>query len=127
MELIKANVWQKGGPSPNPCGRPRKGRTISDLLALRLDKQARERFVTGLLEMTTDRYDPAIRIAASKLILGYSDGLPIARKEVDGEIREVRVTYVNTESGITGAPRGAVENCKTIEAPQCPGPGPEMG
>jgi hypothetical protein len=101
--------WAKG-KSGNPAGRPRGERTITALLEKRLDKEG---FVAKLIGMANGegKLDPAIQLSAMKLILGYIEGLPIARAEVQGgEGIEIKVLYVNQQDNrvtIAGPASGA--------------------
>ena len=107
------------GRSGNPKGRPPKGRTLTDLINQKLDKP---RFVKALLELAYGgkEISRGDQLAAAKLVLGYVDGLPIARTEIErGESVTIQVTYVEANRiAIASAPRSAAEGNPGIEPVQ---------
>jgi hypothetical protein len=83
-DTVRGRPW-KPGQSGNPKGRPRKGRTLTDLIAARLDK---ERFAEALLEAAYGGDVPAL-----KLVLAYIDGPPESEEIPEGA-RVIEVRYV---------------------------------
>ncbi len=111
MPITKSS-WPKGR-SGNPRGRPTSGQELGPLLRNTVD---RRRFVEKLCELCYAGDVPAMR-----LLLSYTDGLPIARAEVEGaEGIQITVTYVqNNRLEFTGATLGASESNPAVEAVQC--------
>jgi hypothetical protein len=61
-------------------------------------------------------------VQAMRLLLSYTDGLPIARAELQGpEGIQITVTYVqqNNRIDLTGAAPSTDENHPGVQAPQC--------
>jgi hypothetical protein len=110
MPVTKSS-WQKGR-SGNPRGRPRSRDELGELLRQTVD---RRRFAEKLCELCY-----AGDVQAMRLLLSYTDGLPIARAELErSEGIQIMVTYVqNNWLELTGATPGASENHPGIQAVQ---------
>jgi hypothetical protein len=109
---VTRTSWQKGR-SGNLRGRPRSGEELGTLLRQMVD---RRRFAEKLCELCY-----AGDIQAMRLLLSYTDGLPIARAEVQGtEGIQITVTYVQQNNWLEGtsAAPGANENRPASEAVQ---------
>lgn len=81
------------GVSGNPNGRPKKGRTLSDIIDRKLDKEA---FVQRLIDLamgTNPDTPELVSMGACRTILAYSDGLPVRKSEIDRHLTVV-VEYV---------------------------------
>jgi hypothetical protein len=84
---ISKTSWQKGR-SGNPLGRSRSGEELATILRHTVD---RKRFAEKLCELCY-----AGDVQAMRLLLAYTDGLPIGRAgEPDTEGIQVTVTYAN--------------------------------
>ena len=113
MPVTKTS-WQKGH-SGNPRGRPQSGDELGAVLRQTVD---RKRFAEKLCELCY-----AGDVQAMRLLLSYTDGLPLARAEVeDMQGIQITVTYVqqNNRLELTGATSGANETDTGIEAIQRP-------
>jgi hypothetical protein len=113
MPITKTS-WQRGR-SGNPRGRPRSGEELGTLLRQMVD---RRRFAEKLCELCY-----AGDIQAMRLLLSYTDGLPIACAENQGaEGIQITVTYVqsNNRSAIAGVTPGASESDPGGQAVQRP-------
>jgi hypothetical protein len=110
MPITKSS-WPKGR-SGNARGRPRSGQELGPLLRNMVD---RRRFAEKLCELCY-----AGDVQAMRLLLSYTDGLPIAHAEVEGaEGIQITVTYVqNNRLEFTGATLGASESNPAVEAVQ---------
>jgi hypothetical protein len=114
MPVTKTS-WQTGR-SGNPLGRPRAGEDLAGILRQTLD---RKRFAEKLCELCY-----AGDVQAMRLLLAYTDGLPIGRAgaldEQGIEGIQVTVTYVqqNNRIELTSASSGASEIDPGIEAVQ---------
>ena len=120
MALTKTS-WKKGR-SGNPHGRPRGGEELSAILRQTVDRQ---RFAEKLCELCY-----AGDVQAMRLLLAYTDGLPIARAELDStEGIQITVNYVqqNNRLELTRATPGAIDSSPTIQAVQRPLLRPPLG
>ena len=111
---VTRTSWQKGR-SGNPRGRPRSGEELGSLLRQMVDRQ---RFAEKLCELCY-----AGDIQAMRLLLSYTDGLPIARAESEGaEGIQITVTYVqpNHRTEIAGPTPGARKSNPGSQAVQRP-------
>jgi hypothetical protein len=100
MPLTKTS-WQ-AGRSGNPRGRPRSGEELSAVLRETVD---RRRFAEKLCELCY-----AGDVQAMRLLLSYTDGLPIGRGEIQTtEGIQITVTYVqqNNQLEFIGSASGA--------------------
>ena len=73
------------GQSGNPRGRPRKGRSVTELIE-KLGQGKRENVpLTRLEELLSKLYELAIRgdVAAAKVILAYAEGMPLERVQAE--------------------------------------------
>jgi hypothetical protein len=112
MPITKTS-WQKG-LSGNPRGRPRSGEELGAVLRQTIDRQ---RFAEKLCELCY-----AGDVQAMRLLLSYTDGLPIGRAEVeDLEGIQITVTYVqqNNRIEIASAPSRANQTDSGSEALEC--------
>ena len=126
IQIVPKGRWVKG-QSGNPRGRPRKGRALADLIRQRLDKAA---FAKKLCEYATgDGIDASTQLAAMKLVLSHLDGLPVARKEIDSEIRRLEVVHVEqrNHTDITRTASGPETSSERSEALQRPVDGTALG
>jgi Family of unknown function (DUF5681) len=92
------------GRSGNPHGRPRSGKELAGLLRQIVD---RKRFAEKLCELCY-----AGDVQAMRLLLSYTDGLPIGRAELpDAQGIQITVTYAQQNNRIefTSAASGASE------------------
>ena len=113
MALTKTS-WQTGR-SGNPRGRPRVGEELGAVLRQTVD---RRRFAEKLCELCY-----AGDVQAMRLLLSYTDGLPISRGEIQGtEEIQITVTYVqqNNQLELTGTASGAEETDLRGETVQRP-------
>jgi hypothetical protein len=104
--------WPKGR-SGNPRGRPRSGEELGALLRQMVDHK---RFAKKLCELCY-----AGDVQAMRLLLSYTDGLPITRGELQGPERiQITVTYVeqNNRIELTGAAPGANEDHPGVQTVQ---------
>jgi hypothetical protein len=110
MALSKTS-WQKGR-SGNPLGRSRSGEDLATILRHTVD---RKRFAEKLCELCY-----AGDIQAMRLLLAYTDGLPIGRAgEPDTQGIQITVTYVQQNRiELTSASSGASEIDPCSEAVQ---------
>jgi hypothetical protein len=108
---ISKTSWQKGR-SGNPLGRSRSGEELATILRHTVD---RKRFAEKLCELCY-----AGDVQAMRLLLAYTDGLPIGRAgEPDTEGIQVTVTYVQQNRiELTSASSGASEIDPGVEAIQ---------
>ena len=112
MPITKTS-WQTGR-SGNPRGRPRSGEELGAVLCQAVD---RKRFAEKLCELCY-----AGDVQAMRLLLSYTDGLPVGRAEVaDPQGIQITVTYVqqNNRIELTSAASGASETDPRGEAIQC--------
>jgi hypothetical protein len=108
---ISKTSWQKGR-SGNPLGRSRSGEDLATILRHTVD---RKRFAEKLCDLCY-----AGDIQAMRLLLAYTDGLPIGRAgELDTQGIQITVTYVEQNRiELTSAPSGASEIDPGSEAVQ---------
>jgi hypothetical protein len=81
----------KPGQSGNPNGRPKKGGTLTDLIASKINRD-------DLAQMIIDMAVKEKNFEAMKLIWAYFDGKPVDRKEVtgeDGNALRIQVVYAD--------------------------------
>ncbi len=111
----------KPGFSGNPSGRPLKGRTITDLLNKKLNKEA---FCKKLIDLAAggEGIERSVQLRAMQLIMGYIDGLPVQRTETSNESIEVRVVYVQSNrietTGAASSAANGIERIKTAFRPE---------
>jgi hypothetical protein len=86
-EAAKPYRWKKGGPSPNPGGRPRTAH-ISAALRVALERGEAEQLATVLLALATGRKKgTGVQIAALREIADRTEGKPHQSVEVDANVR----------------------------------------
>ena len=82
-EAAKPYRWKKGGPSPNPGGRPKTAH-ISQALRAVLESGEAEQLASVLLALATGRKKgTAVQIAALREIADRTEGKPHQSVEVD--------------------------------------------
>src|SRR5688572_9293701 len=102
------------GLSGNPRGRPRSGEELGAVLRETVD---RKRFAEKLCELCY-----AGDVQAMRLLLSYTDGLPVGRAELtDSEGIQITVTYVqqNNRIELASPSSGAGETDSRGQAVQC--------
>jgi hypothetical protein len=86
-EAAKPYRWKKGGPSPNPGGRPRTAH-ISEALRAALESGEAEQLASVLLALATGRRrGTGVQIAALREIADRTEGRPHQSVEVDAKVR----------------------------------------
>jgi hypothetical protein len=86
-EAAKPYRWKKGGPSPNPGGRPRTAH-ISGALRAALESGEAEQLASVLLALAAGRKrGTAVQIAALREIADRTEGKPHQSVEVDAKVR----------------------------------------
>jgi hypothetical protein len=86
-EAAKPYRWKKGGPSPNPGGRPRTAH-ISEALRAALESGGAEQLASVLLGLATGRKrGTPVQIAALREIADRTEGKPHQSVEVDAKVR----------------------------------------
>lgn len=82
-EAAKPYRWKKGGPSPNPGGRPKTAH-ISQALRAALEKGKADELASVLLALAAGRKKgSAVQIAALREIADRTEGKPHQSVEVD--------------------------------------------
>ena len=82
------------GVSGNPQGRPRKGKSLTEIIERRLNK---EEFAQRLIDISMGRIPdtpPLVAASCMRMILAYIDGLPIRKSEQDKHVT-ISIEYVN--------------------------------
>ena len=113
MAVTKTS-WQKGR-SGNPHGRPRLGEELCGILRQTVDRQ---RFAEKLCELCY-----AGDVQAMRLLLAYTDGLPISRTEVDGtDGIQITVNYVQQNNclELASTTSSPIDSNPAIQAVQRP-------
>lgn len=75
-----AKKWQKGGPSPNPGGRPREVREVAELA-----RQCTTAAIVTLMEIMRKGVNEGARIRAAEVLLDRAWGKPAQSVEVTGK------------------------------------------
>ena len=84
-EAAKPYRWKKGGPSPNPGGRPKTAH-ISEALRAALERGEAEQLASMLIALATGRKrGSAVQIAALREIADRTEGRPHQAIEVDAK------------------------------------------
>jgi hypothetical protein len=87
-EAAKPYRWKKGGPSPNPGGRPKTAH-ISEALRAALENGEAEQLASTLLALATGRKRGSpVQIAALREIADRTEGKPIQAMAVDLKAQE---------------------------------------
>src|SRR5271169_6521496 len=82
-EAAKPYRWKKGGPSPNPGGRPKTAH-ISEALRAVLESGEAQQLASVLLEVAAGRKKgSAVQVAALREIADRTEGKPHQSVEVD--------------------------------------------
>jgi hypothetical protein len=75
-------AWRRGGPSPNPGGRPKSG--ITEALRARVSP---DEIATFLLSTVNDPAIPILtRIRTAEIVLNRCEGMPLARSEILADV-----------------------------------------
>jgi uncharacterized protein DUF5681 len=93
-DRIAATRWQKGQPSPNPSGRPKR-KPITDEIVKQLDESAHGSDQTKLQAMVGRLVNLAMGgdLGAIKHIHAYVEGLPTQKVDIRGEVERLAERY----------------------------------
>jgi len=87
-DAAKPYRWKKGGPSPNPGGRPRTAQ-ISQALRAALEGGKADELALVLLELAAGRKKGStVQVAALREIADRTEGKPHQSVEVDAKFNE---------------------------------------
>ena len=79
-EAAIGGAWEKGGPSPNPGGRPRQVREVAELA-----RQCTEAAIVTLAEIMRKGKNESARVRAAEILLDRAWGKATQRVEVAPE------------------------------------------